>query len=475
MSERLARVLLMRLAEPGDTAMGGLVAACGPESAVEQVRRGCLDAGFVRRFAGSPAHLSPPPPRGRAPAVDTRSPAGGDTDGGRGDVRDGARGGGAVTGGGFSAEGGPARDDATSVAASASGATSDVASDVASAVMDGRLPARLRRALAAWAARLEAADPGRDLSDGEREGARLVIPGDPEWPTQLDDLKEARPYALWLHGEADLRFSCLRSVAVVGSRAATPYGTHVAAEFGGGLGERGWTVVSGGAYGIDGAAHRGALTSGSPTVAVLACGTDVAYPSAHHDLFEAIRSQGVLVSESPMGARPTRPRFLIRNRLIAALSRGTLVIEAAVRSGALNTAGHATSLNRFLAAVPGPVTSDTSAGCHRLIRQGAAVCVTTPEEMIELAGAMGDDLAPEARGPVFPRDRLDPRSRRVLEAVPARVGAGPATIAVAAGVDLETVLSCLGALAAAGHVQRVSRGWRLHRDALLPPDLSLSP
>lgn len=458
MRERLARLLLMRLAEPGDAAMGGLVAACGPESAVEQVRRGCLEAGFVRRFAGSRAHVSPPPPHGRAPIVGAGPPAEGDTGGTRGD----ARGDGAVTGDGPSEEGRPVKGDTASME-------------------DGRLPVRLRRSLAAWAARLEAADPGRDLRDGEREGARLVIPGDPEWPTQLDDLADARPYALWLHGEADLRFSCLRSVAVVGSRAATPYGTHVAAEFGGGLGERGWTVVSGGAYGIDGAVHRGALTSRSPTVAVLACGTDVAYPSAHHHLFEVIRSQGVLVSESPMGARPTRPRFLIRNRLIAALSRGTLVIEAAVRSGALNTAGHATSLNRFLAAVPGPVTSDTSAGCHRLIRQGAAVCVTTPEEMIELAGVMGDDLAPEARGPVFPRDRLDPQSRRVLEAVPARAGAGPATIAVAAGVDLETVLSCLGGLAAAGHVERVSRGWRLRpgaslsTSASLPPGVSLPP
>ncbi|MEV7006124.1 DNA-processing protein DprA [Streptosporangium sp. NPDC051022] len=315
--------------------------------------------------------------------------------------------------------------------------------------------------LASWAARFETADPARDLAEGERCGARLVIPGDSEWPTQLDDLGDRRPYALWLHGEADLRFSCLRSVAVVGSRAATPYGTHVATEFGAGLSERGWTVVSGGAYGIDGAVHRGALACEAPTVAVLACGTDVTYPSAHHDLFAAVRSQGLLVSESPMGVRPTRPRFLIRNRLIAALSRGSLVIEAAVRSGALNTAGHAVSLNRVLAVVPGPVTSETSAGCHRLIRQGKAVCVTSPEEMIELVGVMGDDLAPEQRGPVFPHDLLNSETRRVLEAMPIRIGVGPATIAVTAGVDMETVLSCLGGLAAAGYVERVPKGWRL--------------
>ncbi|MFF0573411.1 DNA-processing protein DprA [Streptosporangium saharense] len=315
-----------------------------------------------------------------------------------------------------------------------------------------------------WAARLETADPTWDLAEGERRGARLVIPGDSEWPTQLNDLEDRAPYALWLHGEANLRFSCLRSVAIVGSRAATPYGTHLAAEFGAGLGERGWSIVSGGAYGIDGAAHRGALDGGAPTVVVLACGTDVAYPSAHHDLFAAVRAQGLLVSECPMGVRPVRPRFLIRNRLIAALSRGSLVIEAAVRSGALNTAGHAASLNRVVAAVPGPVTSEMSAGCHRLIRQGSAVCVTTPEEMIELVGVMGDDLAPELRGPVLPRDRLDPETRRVLEAMPVRAGVGPAVIATAAGVDLETVLSCLGGLAAAGYVERVTKGWRLRPD-----------
>jgi DNA processing protein len=325
----------------------------------------------------------------------------------------------------------------------------------------GQLTARLDRMLASWSARLETADPAKDLAEGEWGGARLVVPGDPGWPTQLDDLGDSRPHALWLHGEADLRFSCLRSVAVVGSRAATPYGTHVAAEFGAGLGERQWTVISGGAYGVDGAAHRGALAGETPTVAVLACGTDVAYPSAHHQLFAAVRSQGLLVSECPMGAHPTRPRFLVRNRIIAALSRGTVVIEAAVRSGALNTAGHAIALNRHLAAVPGPVTSENSAGCHRLIRQGAAACVTTPEEMIELVGAMGADLVPEPHGPVLPRDQLDPETRRVLEAMPARAGAGPATIAADAGVDLETVLSCLGGLAAAGYVERGSRGWRL--------------
>ncbi|WP_182877496.1 DNA-processing protein DprA [Microbispora sp. H10670] len=317
----------------------------------------------------------------------------------------------------------------------------------------------LDRHAAAWAARYR--DPAADLAEGRRQGARLVVPGDAEWPTQLDDLGHVRPFGLWVDGPANLRFSCLRSVSVVGARAATAYGTTVAAEFAMSLGGRGWTVISGGAYGIDGAAHRGALASGSPTIVVLACGTDVCYPSAHEDLFRVVRERGVILSEWPPGAHPTRLRFLVRNRVIAALSRGTVVVQAAARSGALNTASHASGLNRHLMAVPGPVTTEVSAGCHILIRQGRAVCVTSPEEVVELVGSIGDDLAPERRGPVRPRDGLNEETRRVLEAIPARGAAGPAAIAVSAGVDIGTALACLGVLAAAGFVENADRGWRL--------------
>ncbi|MEV0969598.1 DNA-processing protein DprA [Microtetraspora glauca] len=325
----------------------------------------------------------------------------------------------------------------------------------------GRMPA-LDRLAASWAARY--ADPVRDLAEGREQGARLVVPGDPEWPTQLEDLGDERPYGLWLDGAVNLRFACLRSVAIVGARAATAYGAQVAAELASGLGDRRWTVISGGAYGIDAAAHRGALASGMPTVVVLACGTDVCYPTAHQDLFRVVRSQGVVISEVPMGSRPTRPRFLVRNRLIAALSRGTVVVQAAVRSGALNTAGHASELNRHLMAVPGPITLEVSEGCHDLIRQGRAVCVTSVQEITELVGTIGGDLALERRGPVHPRDALNDETRRVLEAVPSRVGTGPAAIAVSAGVDLTTTLSCLGRLAAAGFIDQSDRGWRLRRE-----------
>jgi len=326
-------------------------------------------------------------------------------------------------------------------------------------------PRDVARRLATWQARLAAAVPAADLEAGARAGARLVIPGDAEWPTQLDGLGPGRPLGLWLHGTADLRFSCLRSVAVVGARAATSYGIHVAAQFGVGLSESAWTVVSGGAFGIDGAAHRGALAADSPTVAILACGVDISYPSEHHALFAAVRDQGVLASECPPGVHPTRARFLIRNRLIAALSRGTVVVEAALRSGALNTAAHALSLDRHLAAVPGPITSAQSSGCHRLLREQKAICVTSPEELIELVGVMGDDLAPAARAPALPRDALSEQVRKVLDAIPSRGGAGPAAIAVSAGVDLNTALSSLGSLAAAGYIERATNGWRIRKAA----------
>ncbi|MGW0809737.1 DNA-processing protein DprA [Nonomuraea sp. NPDC002799] len=333
-------------------------------------------------------------------------------------------------------------------------------------------PPDLTTRLNSWYARLVTANPVADIEAGERLGARLIVPGSAEWPTQLDQLGSGRPLGLWLHGEADLRFSCLKSIAVVGARAATSYGMHIAAEFGVGLSEAGWTVVSGGAFGVDGAAHRGALASDAPTVVVLACGVDVCYPSTHDTLFAAVRGQGVVISECPPGVHPTRARFLIRNRLIAALSRGTLVVEAAHRSGALNTATHALSLNRYLGAVPGPITSTASVGCHRLLRERKAVCITSPEEMIDLVGVIGGDMATQTRAPAVPRDKLNEPTRRVLDAIPSRGGAGPASIAVAAGVGLDTALSALGGLAAAGYIERTKHGWRLRKQTTTYPKAS---
>jgi DNA processing protein len=343
--------------------------------------------------------------------------------------------------------------------------------EIIAALTEGRAPtgagriAGLDRALRRWSARLGTAPTTIMLDAWHRDGIRLLCPGDPGWPGQLDVLGDARPWALWLRGCADLRYACLRSVSIVGTRAATSYGEHVCLEMSAALAQRGWAVVSGGAFGIDKCAHRGALTAEGITIAVLASGVDEPYPLGHSVLFDAIAAHGVLVSEWPPGRRPTRPGFLVRNRVIAALSRGTVVVEAALRSGALNTARHARDQCRPLMAVPGPVTSPASAGCHQIIRDWGAVCVTGASDVLEHLAFPGDDLPARPRGPVLPRDALDPDSRRVLEAVPARAGRGPARIAVSAGVDFDTVLRCLGGLAAGGFVERCDRGWRLRKQA----------
>ncbi|WP_034385748.1 DNA-processing protein DprA [Herbidospora cretacea] len=337
-----------------------------------------------------------------------------------------------------------------------------IAAHGAEAVLAGIRAATLEgvdeRKAAAWRMRaLAAGDPDDDLAR-----FRFVVPGDPDWPEQLDDLGDARPTGLWVDGKGDLRRACARSIALVGSRAASAYGVNVASELACRLSDRGYSVISGGAYGIDAAAHRGCLAGPSPTVAILACGVDVSYPAAHQDLFAAIREEGLVISESPPGVNPTRLRFLVRNRVIAALSRGTVVVQAAPRSGALNTAHHAFQLNRQLMAIPGPVTSDVSVGCNNLIRLGKAVCVTSADEILEQVGQAGDDIAPIPRGPVTRRDLLSLESKRILDAMPGGLGViGPSEVALKAGLPLPVALGCLGSLEAGGYLKREGNGWRL--------------
>jgi DNA processing protein len=328
---------------------------------------------------------------------------------------------------------------------------------------DGKERKRLSERMEWWRVRLPSAAPEADLTLCAKLGGRMVCPGDPEWPTQLDALEDKAPYALWLRGPADLRYGCLRSIAMVGARAATSYGVRVAADMGAELADRGCTVVSGGALGIDGAAHRGALAAGGTTVAVLANGVDIPYPPRNDGLLAEIAQTALLVSEWPPGTGPTRLRFLVRNRVIAALTKGTVVVEADLRSGALNTAKYAGELGRPVMAVPGPVSSVVSRGCHQWLRDGRATCVSSAAEVMETVGRIGDDLAPEPRGPILPRDELEPVTRLVLEAVPARGSAGPAQIAVRAGVDIVTARSRLGLLSAAGFIERYGQGWRLPR------------
>jgi DNA processing protein len=257
----------------------------------------------------------------------------------------------------------------------------------------------------------------------------------------------------------------LRSVAVVGARACTEYGAHMAAALAAGLAERGWVVVSGGAYGIDGAAHRGALGAGGATVAVLACGVDRPYPRGHTELINRIAEQGLVIGELPPGDHPTPSRFVLRNRVIAALTAGTVVVEAAHRSGSLVTARAAQRLGRHTMGVPGPATSARSAGVHELLR-GEAVLVTDPAEVVELVGDMGE-LAPVRRGPVLPRDLLEPGARRVLAALPGRRAAGAEEIARGAQTTPEDAIAKLYELRALGYVERLGDGWKLTRQAVV--------
>ncbi|MCX5375576.1 DNA-processing protein DprA [Streptomyces sp. NBC_00091] len=313
--------------------------------------------------------------------------------------------------------------------------------------------------LAGYRRRAALADPLRDLATADGSGGRFVCPGSTEWPTQLDDLGDARPVGLWLRGRPHLRTWALRSVAVVGARACTPYGAHMAQTLAAGLTERGWVVVSGAAYGIDGAAHRGALASGGATAAVLACGVDVGYPRGHAGLLGRIARQGLVLGELPPGSHPTPSRFVLRNRVIAALTRGTVVVEAAHRSGSLVTARRAQQLGRLTMGVPGPATSGLSAGVHELLR-GEAVLVTDAAEVVELVGDMGE-LAPARRGPVLARDLLDPGAARVLEALPAGRPAGLDEIGLAAGVGTDEVIGRLYELHSLGFVERQGDGWQL--------------
>ncbi|MGY1692123.1 DNA-processing protein DprA [Geodermatophilus sp. SYSU D01105] len=344
----------------------------------------------------------------------------------------------------------------------------------------GRAPDAVRALVGARAAQDASL---ADLARAERCGARLLVPEDDEWPGLLlhsltlataEEPEAPRdqsprttapvpPLALWVRGPARLDELADRSVAIVGARASTAYGEHVAGELGHQLGERGWTVVSGGAFGIDAAAHRGALAAEAPTVAVLACGVDRPYPAAHGALFHRIAEQGLLVSEWPPGAAPHRHRFLVRNRLIAALTRGTVVVEAAARSGALATARRAGRLGRRVLVVPGPVTSAMSVGCHELLREAElqAALVANAAHVLEEVGRLGEDLADPPERPADARDGLSDVAVRVLDACPVRVGVSPERLSAIAGCDVLDVLRVLPALELADLVEWTGTGWRI--------------
>ncbi len=324
------------------------------------------------------------------------------------------------------------------------------------------------------AARREIDRAAADLELLVRHGGRLITPDCPEWPLIAFSAfggagprpRAAPPMVLWALGPARLDEVAQRAAAVVGTRAATAYGELVAADLAAGLVERDVAVVSGGAYGIDGAAHRAALTCDGITVAALAGGIDIPYPAGHSALLHRIGQHGLLFSEYPPGIRPARHRFLTRNRLVAAVAGAAVVVEAGLRSGAANTAAWARVLGRVVAAVPGPVTSSASAGCHALLRNGAEL-VTRADDIVEFVGRIGE-LACEEPRPATALDGLSEAERQVYEALPGRGAATIDEIAIASGLVPEQVLGPLAILEVAGVAERDCGRWRIVRTRAAP-------
>ncbi|WP_225754074.1 DNA-processing protein DprA [Actinotalea sp. Marseille-Q4924] len=324
-----------------------------------------------------------------------------------------------------------------------------------------RAAQRLTAALERWTPRLAAVDASRELDRHRAAGGELLVPEDPRWPSGVADLGTEAPHALWVTGDATAPAAAASGAAVIGARACTHYGEHVTADLAAGVAAAGRVVVSGGAYGIDAAAHRAALATGGVTVAVLAGGVDRLYPAGNARLLLAVRdSGGALVSEVPPGSVPSRQRFLQRNRLIAALTGATVVVEAAWRSGALSTAARAAALLRPVGAVPGPVTSAASAGCHRLLRDGAAVCVTDAAEVLELLRGSEPALGDHPVGHVHETDGLDRVGRQVYDALPVRAWASVDSVTRVAGVSAAEARGALGVLELAGLARRDADRWR---------------
>ena len=353
--------------------------------------------------------------------------------------------------------------------------TLQAALDDVSAVLTERV---LADALKRWYPRLDRSETLRDIEEAAAAKLHIVLPGDRAWPNGLSDLGVHAPNMLWVRGNLDALGAY--SLGVVGARAATGYGSHVTAELVDGACRAGLAVVSGAAYGIDAVAHRTALAAGAVTVAVVAGGADRPYPRAHGALLDRIaggspndcnaNTGGAVCSEMVPGAAPTRWRFLQRNRLIAALSRAILVTEAGVNSGSLNTAGHASQLGRPIGAVPGPVTSAASAGCHKLIRDYDAALITSVREACELAdidemlalfgvagvagsGNSGDTVEASQE----PECRESAWVRRVCDALPLRGARDLPAIAKLSGLTPEQVRGVLSELELLGRVRRRER------------------
>lgn len=356
--------------------------------------------------------------------------------------------------------------DALRIATGEVAAGPDMEREITALLTDGgsaAVWAGMANALKRWKPRIPDLAPERDLATMARLGGRLIIPSDDLWPAQLADLGIQEPICLWWRGQEQRLPDAATAVAIVGSRDSTSYGASVTGDMAYSLAQRGFTVVSGGAYGIDAHAHRAALAGASdslPTIAVMAGGVDRFYPSGNEDLLRAVCNQGAVLAEVPPGSAPTRYRFLQRNRIIAALSAVTVVVEARWRSGALNTAHHAETLGRAVGAVPGSVHSANSAGCHRLLRDGGAVCVTDAAEVAELAGPSGSALPDARQGQAAVQDGLTLEDLILLDALPLRSTTSVEKLSTVAGLGQESVRAGLGRLGLLGLAVSERGGWK---------------
>lgn len=356
--------------------------------------------------------------------------------------------------------------DALRIATGQLSAGPEVEREITALLSEGGSPtgwAGLASSLKRWQPRIPDLAAERDLATMARLGGRLIIPSDDLWPVQLADLGIQEPICLWWRGQEQQLPGATTSIALVGSRDSTSYGAAVTGDIAYSLAQRGFTVVSGGAYGIDAHAHRAALAGASdavPTIAVMAGGVDRFYPSGNEDLLRAVCNQGAVLAEVPPGSAPTRYRFLQRNRIIAALSAVTVVVEARWRSGALNTAHHAETLGRAVGAVPGSVHSANSAGCHRLLRDGGAVCVTDAAEIAELAGPSGSALPDPRHGQAAVQDGLTLEDLILLDALPLRSTTSVEKLSVVAGLSQESVRAGLGRLGLLGLAVSERGGWK---------------
>ena len=314
-------------------------------------------------------------------------------------------------------------------------------------------------------ARVAGVDVDGELDRVERTGARVVIPGDADWPEALDH-PLVSPHLLHVRGQGSLTDLSARAVAIVGSRASTGYGEAIAREIGAGAAGRGWTVVSGAAFGIDAAAHQGALAVHGPAIAVLPCGPDRVYPEGNRRLVEAVAEQGVVITELAIGTVAMRHRFLSRNRIIAALSRATLVVEAGLRSGSLNTAGWAEAMRHPVGLVPGPVTQMSSAGCHEWIQKHRGSLVTDTADLLALAGRVGEevDLPVEQLGPARELDALTPPQRRIHDLLSRSRGTSSGELAAELVLPVEEGFAEIATMSIDGWVEQDDEGrWRRAR------------